>query len=81
MIDVSADQGWLVTALRVMQLVQMVLQGRWIHDSPILTLPHVEHQHLQLFRYVELGKFSAHSVVSISIFVVNGPDFSNSLLW
>ncbi|XP_072018769.1 LOW QUALITY PROTEIN: activating signal cointegrator 1 complex subunit 3-like [Amphiura filiformis] len=56
MIDVSADQGWLVTALRSMQLVQMALQGRWIHDSALLILPHVEHQHLQLFRPPTRGR-------------------------
>ncbi|CAG2221545.1 ASCC3 [Mytilus edulis] len=27
MLDVSADEGWLVTSLRIMQMVQMVIQG------------------------------------------------------
>ena len=49
MIDIAANEGWLATALRLMQLVQMVIQGRWIHDSLLLTLPHVEHHHLPYF--------------------------------
>uniref|UniRef100_A0A8C5UKZ0 Activating signal cointegrator 1 complex subunit 3 n=1 Tax=Malurus cyaneus samueli TaxID=2593467 RepID=A0A8C5UKZ0_9PASS len=51
MLDVAAHHGWLVTALNITNLVQMVVQGRWIHDSSLLTLPNIEHQHLYLFRY------------------------------
>ncbi|XP_071801677.1 activating signal cointegrator 1 complex subunit 3-like [Asterias amurensis] len=58
MIDVSADQGWLTTALRVMNLVQMTLQGRWLHDNALLTLPHVEHSILYCFKLPSRGKKS-----------------------
>ena len=44
MVDVSADGGWLFTALRAMQLCQMVMQGRWLSDSSLLTLPHINHR-------------------------------------
>lgn len=54
MLDVAAHHGWLVTALNITNLVQMVVQGRWIHDSSLLTLPNIELQHLYLFRYVIL---------------------------
>ncbi|KAF7641641.1 hypothetical protein LDENG_00275650 [Lucifuga dentata] len=50
MLDVAANEGWLVTALSICNLLQMLVQGRWLHDSSILTLPHVEQQHLYLFR-------------------------------
>ncbi|XP_070568490.1 activating signal cointegrator 1 complex subunit 3-like [Ptychodera flava] len=50
MLDVVADQGWLVTGLRIMHLVQMVVQSRWSHESTLLTLPHVEKEHLHCFR-------------------------------
>lgn len=50
MVDVSADEGWLSTVLRTMLLVQMVIQGRWIHDCPLLTLPGIDKSHLSLFR-------------------------------
>jgi len=51
MLDVAANEGWLVTAISICNLVQMIIQGRWLHDSSLLTLPHVEQQDLYLFRY------------------------------
>lgn len=53
MIDVAADEGWLITALRVMNLIQMVLQGRWNHQCPLLILPHIETHLLHCFRNPE----------------------------
>lgn len=50
MLDVAANEGWLVAAIGICNLVQMIIQGRWLHDSSLLTLPHVEQQHLYLFR-------------------------------
>lgn len=50
MIDVSSAEGWLATALRCMHLVQMVVQGRWLHDCTLLTLPCVDPDLLLLFR-------------------------------
>ncbi|XP_053736130.1 activating signal cointegrator 1 complex subunit 3 isoform X1 [Synchiropus splendidus] len=50
MLDVVANEGWLVSALNICNLVQMIVQGRWLHDSSLLTLPHVEQQDLHLFR-------------------------------
>ena len=49
MLDVSADNGWLQTSLRVMHLVKMIVQGCWVKDDPLLQLPNVEPQHLPLF--------------------------------
>lgn len=46
MLDVSADEGWLVTSLRITQLIQMVIQGRWYHDNALLTLPHMTPFHI-----------------------------------
>ncbi|KAM6936460.1 activating signal cointegrator 1 complex subunit 3 isoform 1-T1 [Lycodopsis pacificus] len=50
MLDVAANEGWLITAISICNLLQMIVQGRWLHDSSLLTLPHVEQQHLYLFR-------------------------------
>ena len=50
MLDVAADNGWLVTALRIMQLVQMVVQGRWVDDHPLLMLPNVQPHHINSFK-------------------------------
>ncbi|XP_074043343.1 activating signal cointegrator 1 complex subunit 3 isoform X2 [Macrotis lagotis] len=56
MLDVSANQGWLVTALNITSLIQMIIQGRWINDSSLLTLPNIEQHHLHLFRKWNQGK-------------------------
>lgn len=42
MIDISAETGYLVLCLRLIQLMQMVIQARWITDPPVITLPEVE---------------------------------------
>ena len=41
MVDVSADGGWLHTALGVMHLTQMVTQARFLDDSQLADLPHM----------------------------------------
>ncbi|XP_072187637.1 activating signal cointegrator 1 complex subunit 3 [Excalfactoria chinensis] len=56
MLDVTAHHGWLVAALNITNLVQMVVQGRWIHDSSLLTVPNIEVQHLYLFQKWSQGK-------------------------
>lgn len=50
MLDVAANQGWLVTVLNISNLVQMVIQGRWLKDSSLLTVPNIELHHLHIFR-------------------------------
>ncbi|WAR07339.1 ASCC3-like protein [Mya arenaria] len=50
MLDVSADQGWLVTSLGIVTLVQMLVQGRWWTDNTLLTLPHLTPYHTHCFR-------------------------------
>ncbi|XP_072409240.1 activating signal cointegrator 1 complex subunit 3 [Chiloscyllium punctatum] len=55
MLDVAANNGWLVTALNTINLIQMVIQGRWVHDSSLLSLPNIEQQHLYLFRKWNVG--------------------------
>ena len=42
MIDVAAESGWLATTLKIQNLLQMVVQGRWITESSLLCLPHIE---------------------------------------
>uniref|UniRef100_A0A8C4PYW3 SEC63 domain-containing protein n=1 Tax=Eptatretus burgeri TaxID=7764 RepID=A0A8C4PYW3_EPTBU len=50
MLDAAANCGWLVTALVVTQLVQMLVQARWVHDETLLTVPNVEKRHLALLK-------------------------------
>ena len=47
MVDVAADAGFLLTTLRLMNLAQMVVQGRWHVESTLLTLPHVKAEHVR----------------------------------
>ncbi|XP_014260585.1 activating signal cointegrator 1 complex subunit 3 [Cimex lectularius] len=42
MLDVCAESGWLALSLRLQHLMQMIMQGRWLTDSPFTTLPGVE---------------------------------------
>ena len=41
-----------------MHLVQMCVQGRWISDSALLTLPHIDHTHIEKLS-IALGKSPA----------------------
>lgn len=49
MIDFCADEGWLSTVLQIIILLQMVVQGRWYYDSPLLLLPGVMEDKLKHF--------------------------------
>ncbi|XP_014597737.1 PREDICTED: activating signal cointegrator 1 complex subunit 3 [Polistes canadensis] len=49
MIDIVAEKGWLASTLRIMQLLQMVIQARWIDEPAVITLPHINKEHLPLF--------------------------------
>lgn len=42
MIDISAEAGYLVLCLQLVQLMQMIIQARWVYDPPVTTLPDVE---------------------------------------
>ena len=55
MLDVAADEGWLVAALSIINLLQMVIQGRWLSDSTLLLLPHVQPYHIHCFRPLQDG--------------------------
>lgn len=54
MIDIAAEKGWLVTVLRIQQLMQCVIQARWYDDTPLLTLPNVEPYTLVCFKSVPI---------------------------
>ena len=60
MLDLVADAGWLCTTLQVIQVIQMLIQGRWNTDSSFLTIPHVEQAHLPAFRQVTVVPFEQY---------------------
>jgi len=41
MVDVISSNGWLNPALAAMELSQMVTQGLWAKDSPLIQAPHI----------------------------------------
>uniref|UniRef100_A0A8B9HHQ3 Activating signal cointegrator 1 complex subunit 3 n=1 Tax=Astyanax mexicanus TaxID=7994 RepID=A0A8B9HHQ3_ASTMX len=67
LLDVAANEGWLVSALSICNLVQMIVQARWLHDSSLITLPHIEKQSLYLFRYVNHKLASSSLITSLSL--------------
>ena len=67
MLDVAASQGWLVTVLNITHLIQMVIQGRWLKDSSLLTIPNIEQHHLHLFRKWKPPVKSSHAKCRTSI--------------
>ncbi|XP_063995820.1 activating signal cointegrator 1 complex subunit 3 isoform X2 [Diachasmimorpha longicaudata] len=50
MIDIVAEGGWLSSTLRIIQLLQMMIQARWVDESALLTLPHVNKENLRIFQ-------------------------------
>ena len=49
MIDVCAENGWLASTLRIILLLQMIVQARWDTDNSFLVLPHIEPHMLYMF--------------------------------
>lgn len=54
MIDIAAERGYLVTVLRIQQLMQCIIQARWYDDHPVLTLPEVETYNVATFKKITL---------------------------
>jgi len=40
LVDIIATKGWLAPLIAAMELAQMIVQGQWSTDSPLLQLPH-----------------------------------------
>ena len=55
MIDITAERGWLAATLRTQQLMQCVIQGRWIDDPVVMCLPNVESYNAEVFNHVKLN--------------------------
>ncbi|KAN0023819.1 hypothetical protein ACTFIV_008206 [Dictyostelium citrinum] len=63
MIDVSFEYGYFATAIQVIRLLQMLVQGRWDYDSSLMILPHINK---------EFADF-----LSSNLFLPNGEQISN----
>uniref|UniRef100_A0A182NQQ9 Activating signal cointegrator 1 complex subunit 3 n=1 Tax=Anopheles dirus TaxID=7168 RepID=A0A182NQQ9_9DIPT len=54
MIDISAEREWLPTTLRIQQLMQCIIQARWLDDAIVLTLPNVEPHNASIFNQIKI---------------------------
>jgi len=41
MIDIAANNSWLSCTLKIIHIMQMLIQGQYIHISALLTVPHI----------------------------------------
>ena len=46
MIDIAADAGFLESTLAIMTVAQMIAQSHWHDASTLLTLPHIQPEHV-----------------------------------
>lgn len=53
MVDISAERGWLATTLRIQQLMQCIIQARWLDDPVVMTLPNVEAYNAAIFSQIK----------------------------
>uniref|UniRef100_A0A182SQH2 SEC63 domain-containing protein n=1 Tax=Anopheles maculatus TaxID=74869 RepID=A0A182SQH2_9DIPT len=53
MVDISAERGWLATTLRIQQLMQCIIQARWLDDPVAMTLPNVESYNVAIFSQIK----------------------------
>ena len=42
MIDISSHKGYLSTTMNLVHLIQMIIQGQWLDQSPLINVPHFE---------------------------------------
>ena len=42
MIDIASHKGYLETALNLIHILQMIIQGQWLDQSPLVNVPHFE---------------------------------------
>lgn len=47
-VDIAADKGYLSAVLNLMQLLQMIMQGRWHHESSLKVLPGLRDTNIEL---------------------------------
>lgn len=69
MIDIAANNGWLSSCIRIIFIMQMIIQGRWTIEPDILTIPGITKPTLSpLFR--ELNR--NHSLRNCSVETLAG---------
>ncbi|ESO12122.1 hypothetical protein HELRODRAFT_62279, partial [Helobdella robusta] len=74
MLDMSAELNYLSTSLRVINLMQMVVQGQWVDDCSLLCLPFINNENKHHFRIELANSFKGCVVVGLAdlMYVVDG---------
>ncbi|CRL02261.1 CLUMA_CG015304, isoform A [Clunio marinus] len=54
MIDITAENGWLATTLRIQLLMQSVMQARWQDDPIAMCLPYVDKNNYYVFNDIKV---------------------------
>jgi len=42
MIDIASHKGFLNTAINLIHILQMIIQGQWLDQTPLINVPHFE---------------------------------------
>jgi len=42
MIDISSHKGYLTATMNLVHMIQMIIQGQWLDQSPLINVPHFE---------------------------------------
>ena len=65
LVDTISSQGWLKPALAAMELSQMVVQGLWDKDSPLMQIPHFTSEILERCKKSKTAVTSVFDILEI----------------
>lgn len=70
MLDVAANGGWLSCTLKIIIVMQMIIQGRWLNMPDILGIPHLNDSllaHLQKTLQCEMQKYGKFGLMALKL--------------
>lgn len=66
MLDIVTNSGWLSCSLKMIHLLQMILQGQWIDDSCLTMLPQVKKDDVPLLYSALIERFAKHTHITLA---------------
>lgn len=67
MLDIVTNSGWLSCSLKMIHLLQMILQGQWITDSCLTMLPHVKKDDVPLLYSALIQRYRKRKHFNLAI--------------
>lgn len=70
MVDVTANGGWLSCTLKIIIVMQMIIQGRWLNTSDLLGLPHMNEtvlSHVQNSLRSEIPQHGTFNLMALKV--------------